>query len=206
MQYLKTTIILLFTIILSSCKSTKIASSWTQPEKEVKISKLSKVLVVALFNNETSRRKAEDQMVQYLNGKGVVSYNYLDEHFNLEKNQEAIRDIIKGDNFDGAITMRLIDVDQDRVYVPSNNINNYPNYYSNFSNYYYRNYPYYYQRGYYATTKTYTVETVVFSILQDKIIWSGLTKTTNPDGLTKMTDEISKVIFKKMVKQGFVSK
>lgn len=205
MQNSKTLVFLLFTLIFASCKTTKIASSWAQPEKEVKISNLHKVLVVALFHNETSRRKAEDQMVVYLKGIGVVSYNYLDENFN-KNNEEAIHNLIRADNFDAAITMRLIDVDKEQVYVPNNNLLNSPNYYRNFSGYYYRNYPFYYQRGYYTNTKTYTVETVVFSILQDKIIWSGLTKTTNPAGLVKMTEEISKVIYKKMVKQGFLSK
>lgn len=205
MQYLKTYIFLLFALALTSCKSTQIVSSWVQPEKEIKIENLSKVLVVALFHNETSRRKAEDQMVGYLKGKGIVSYNYLDDAFN-KNNEEAIRKVIKADNFDAAITMRLIDVDREQVYIPSNDRLNAPNYYRNFSGYYNRNYPFYYQRGYYANTKTYTVETVVFSIIQDKIIWSGLTKTTNPDGLIKMTGEIAQVVFKKMVKQGFVNK
>lgn len=205
MQYLKTYIFLLFALALTSCKSTQIVSSWVQPEKEIKIENLSKVLVVALFHNETSRRKAEDQMVGYLKGKGIVSYNYLDDAFN-KNNEEAIRKVIKADNFDAAITMRLIDVDREQVYIPSNDRLNAPNYYQNFSGYYNRNYPFYYQRGYYANTKTYTVETVVFSIIQDKIIWSGLTKTTNPDGLIKMTEEIAQVVFKKMVKQGFVNK
>jgi hypothetical protein len=205
MQNIKIIVVILFTVFISSCKSTKIVSSWSEPEKEVKISNLNKVLVVALFQNETSRRKAEDQMVGYLKGKGVVSYNYLNENFN-KNNQEAIQALIRADNFDAAITMRLIDVDKEQVYVPSNTMLNSPVYYRNFSGYYYRNYPFYYQNGYYANTKTYTVETIVFSIIQDKIIWSGLTKTTNPEGLSKMTEEISKVIFKKMVKQGFVNK
>lgn len=205
MQYLKTYIFLLFALALTSCKSTQIVSSWVQPEKEIKIENLSKVLVVALFHNETSRRKAEDQMVGYLKGKGIVSYNYLDDAFN-KNNEEAIRKVIKADNFDAAITMRLIDVDREQVYIPGNDRLNAPNYYRNFSGYYNRNYPFYYQRGYYANTKTYTVETVVFSITQDKIIWSGLTKTTNPDGLIKMTEEIAQVVFKKMIKQGFVNK
>jgi hypothetical protein len=45
------------------------------------VENLNKVLVVALFKDETSRRKAEDQMAVYLNGKQVVSYNYLDYKF-----------------------------------------------------------------------------------------------------------------------------
>ena len=190
-------------LAISSCSSTKITSTWREPNKEISLNKLNKVLVVALFQNETSRRKAEDQMVSYFYGKGVASYNYLDKNIST-KNENAIREKIKDDGFDGAVTMRLLDVDKEDVY-SRGNISMYPSYYRNFSGYYFRNWGYFSDPGYYSTTKTYTVETNVFSIKEDKIIWSGITKTTDPSGVTKMTDEIGKVVFNEMVKEGFIS-
>ena len=190
-------------LAISSCSSTKITSTWREPNKEISLNKLNKVLVVALFQNETSRRKAEDQMVSYFYGKGVASYNYLDKDIST-KNENAIREKIKNDGFDGAVTMRLLDVDKEDVY-SRGNISMYPSYYRNFSGYYFRNWGYFSDPGYYSTTKTYTVETNVFSIKEDKIIWSGITKTTDPNGVTKMTDEIGKAVFNEMVKEGFIS-
>ena len=190
-------------LAISSCSSTKITSTWREPNKEISLNKLNKVLVVALFQNETSRRKAEDQMVSYFYGKDVASYNYLDENIST-KNENAIREKIKNDGFDGAVTMRLLDVDKEDVY-SRGNISMYPSYYRNFSGYYFRNWGYFSDPGYYSTTKTYTVETNVFSIKEDKIIWSGITKTTDPSGVTKMTDEIGKAVFNEMVKEGFIS-
>ena len=73
----------LLVLLLLSCSSTKIVSSWCEPNKSISITDLNKVLVVALFKDETSQRKAEDQMVSYLNGKGVVSYTYFKSNFNL---------------------------------------------------------------------------------------------------------------------------
>jgi hypothetical protein len=160
--------------------------------------------VVALLKDETGRRKAEDEMAVYLNGKGVVSYNYLDNSIS-SKNEDAIIEKIKADGFDGAVTMRLIDVDKEQVYTPGN-ISSYPIYYRRFSGYYYRNWPYYSTPGYYSTTKNYTFETNVYSIKEDKIIWTGLTKTTDPEGVDKMTQEIVKVVYKRMIKEGFISK
>lgn len=189
-------------VILNGCNSTRIISSWREPNKEVVINKLNKVLVVALFKDETSRRKAEDEMVNYLDGKGVVSYNYLNDNFN-KKDEEAIRQKIKADGFDGAVTMRLIDVEKEKVYTPGNAAL-YPTYYRNFSGYFYRNWSYYSTPGYYSTTKVYKVETNVFSIKEDKIIWSGLTETTNPGGVKRLTEEITHVVYKAMVKEGFI--
>ena len=197
-------IVSIFGLFLISCTSTRIASHWSEPDKQVSIDQLHKVLVVALFKNETNRRHAEDQMVGYLRGKGVVSYSYLDDDISA-KNEEAIRDKIRGDGFDGAVTMRLVDVDKDITYTPGS-ISSYPTYYRSFSGYYFRSWSYYRNPDRYITTKTYTVETNVYSLKEDKIIWSGLTETTNPEGVQKMTEEVADVVFKNMVKEGFISK
>ncbi len=193
----------IFLATFASCGSTKITSSWREPDKEITINKLNKVLIVALLDNETSRRKAEDQMVAYLNGKGLVFYNYLNESFN-EKDEGAIRNKIRDDGFDGAVTMRLVDVDKEEIYTKGN-FSLYPNYNRNFSEYYFRNRQNFYTPGYYSTTKTYIVETNVYSIKENKIIWSGLTKTIDPKGIKKMTGEIAKVVYRKMIGEGFIS-
>ena len=196
--------LLVAVMITASCSSTKITSSWREPDKQVAVDKLKKVLVVALFKDETSRHKAEDQMAGYLNGKGVVSYNYLKAGFD-KKNEDALREKIKADGFDGAVSMRLVDVDKAENY-SRGNISSYPFFYRNFSGYYHRSWSYYSTPGYYNTTKTYTIETNVYSIKEDKIIWSGLTETTNPDGVKKLTEEVAAVVYKKMIKEGFISK
>jgi hypothetical protein len=192
------------TILLSiaSCTSTKIANSWRMPNKEVSIAKLKKVLVVALLKDETSRRKAEDEMVTYLKGKGVVSYNYLDNLYSTS-NENSITKSIANKGYDGAIIMRLLDVDIIVQRTPGI-INTYPGYYRNFGSYFYESYPYYKKDGMYTTTKTFIVEINIFSIKEDKIIWTGITKSVNPDGVTKMTNEIIKVVCNKMKREGFI--
>ena len=194
----------LFILSFTSCTSTQITSSWQAPDKTITIDKLNKVLVVSMLKSETNNRKAEDQMVGYLAGKGVQSYNYLDANFN-KKNVEVIRDKIRADGFDGAVTLRLIDVDKEKSYVPGFE-SSYPVSYRNFSGYYFNTWAYYSTPGYYSTTKTYTVEVNVFSIKEDKIIWTATTETTDPNGVQKMTADIVKTVYKKMKKDGFISK
>jgi len=48
-------------LIVTLCTSTKIASSWIEADNAVVVENLNKILVVALFKDETSRHKAEDQ-------------------------------------------------------------------------------------------------------------------------------------------------
>jgi hypothetical protein len=194
----------LFIALTNSCSSTQIISSWRDPNKQIHAGDWKKVLVLALLRNETTRRRAEDEMVKYLHGKGITSYSYLGENFD-PKNEEALRNKIKNDGFDAAITMRLIDVDKERIYTPEQQYM-YPVYYRSFSGYYHRNWVYYNTPGYYSITKKFIIETVIYSLQDDKIIWSGITETYDPRGVEKLTDEIACVVHKRMLAEGFVEK
>ena len=186
----------------SSCSSTKIISSWRDSNKQIHAGEWKKVLVVALLRNETNRRRAEDEMVKYLHGKGITSYSYLDKTAD-PKDEAVLRNKIKKDGFDAAITMRLIDVDKEKIYTPEQHYM-YPVYYNDFSLYYQRNWIYYSTPGYYTVTKKFIIETVIYSIQDDKIIWSGITETYDPQQVEKLTDEIAHAIHKKMLEEGFI--
>lgn len=188
--------------LVASCTPTRLVSSWRNPDKQITIGSLNKILVVGIFKSPTANRIAEDNMAAYLHGKGIVSYNYLKGDID-RKNETAIYNAISKDGFDAAITMRLIDVDKDKVYVPGM-MSTYPSYYSNFNAYYARSLHNAFTPGYYTTTKTYNVEINVYSIKDNSIIWIGLTQTTNPDGVQKLTNKIAKTVYKHMVKEGFI--
>jgi hypothetical protein len=157
-----------------------------------------------MLKDETSRRKAEDQMKGYLQGKGIVSYNYLDQRIG-QQDESQIIDKIRADNFDGAIVMRLIDVDKEVNYVPGT-ISSYPVYYRSFGGFYRRSWAYYSTPDRYYSTKTYTVEVNIYSIKDDRIIWTGLTETTNPAGVDKMTAEVARVVYEKLLEEGFITR
>ncbi len=188
-----------------ACNSTKLVSQWQAPKTKVEMEKLTKVLVIAFLKSETNRKTAESQMAEYLQGKGIESYKYLDADFN-RKNDKAWQKQIKADGFDGAIIMRLVDMEKDTVFRPGTFSTSYPDYYRNFDGFYSRNFELYNTPNLYSLTRTYTVETNVYSIKEDKIIWSGITRSVGPDGVDKMTAEISKAVYKKMKKEGFLVK
>jgi hypothetical protein len=196
-------ILLLVTLssLIFSCTSTKIVSTWRMPKKSVSAAKLNKVLVVALLYDEVKRRKAEIEMVKYLHGKGVVSYNYLDKLF-TSSDEKSIAKTIASNGFDGVVILRLLNVDEVNTHEFENN---YPGYYSNFGSYFYNSYPFFKSSEQYVFTKTYTVELTIFSIKEDKIIWSAITQSVNPNDVGKVTNEIIKVVYKRMKREGFLN-
>jgi len=180
--------------------SAHIEKSWRDPDVTVDVSKLNKVLVVALLNNEANRRNTEDQLSRLLNGKGVPSYNYLTKDITKEK-EESIREKVKDENFDGVVIMRLSDVEKDIQYVPGR----YPVYYGRFWGYYWNAWNAYYDPGYYRTTKKYTVETNVYSLKRDKLIWSGITTSVDPADVDKLMNAAAATVYKEMQKEGFIT-
>jgi len=188
----------------SSVESVEVTSSWKEPNKEVTVSNLNKVLVVAMFKKEANSHAAENQMVAYLGGKGIAGYNYLDKNSNL-KNQDSLKEKMRADGFDGAVTMRLVDKDSGISYIPGS-IVSYPAYYGTFAGYYYNNNEYSPAISEYPGIKTYSVEINVYSIKENKIIWTGLTESIDPGGVQKMTEKIVKTVYNKMVDEGFITK
>ncbi|WP_293872325.1 hypothetical protein [Flavobacterium sp.] len=81
---------------------------------------------MALFKDEISNRNAENQMISYLKGNEIASYDYFNANFN-RKNAEAIWDKIRKDGFDTAVSMWLIDINEEKIHTPAE-IDFYPEY------------------------------------------------------------------------------
>lgn len=191
----------LLALLLCACGTgAHIEKSWRDPDVNVNIAALNKVLVVALLKDEASRRTVEDKLVTYLNGKGVPSYSFLTKNIKNE-DEESIRNQVQNGGFDGVVIMRLADVDKDVTWVPGN----YPPYYGFYWRYYWRAWNSFYDPGYYRTTKTYTVETNVYSLKSDKLVWSGLTTSVDPANVDKLMNASAKAVYKEMKKQGFLT-
>ena len=60
-----------------------------------------------MFTAETSIRKKEGQMVQFLKEKGVPLYNYVNKNFDKTK-VKLIQNKIKNDGFEGAVKKQTI--------------------------------------------------------------------------------------------------
>ncbi len=195
-------LIAMITLFAGCGSSAHIEKSWRDPEVTVDMAKLNKVLVMALLKNETNRRLVEDQLVAMLKGKGVASYNYFATGIPDDKENET-KQKLKDDGFDGAIVMCLADVDKDVKYVPGS-FNSFPVYYGHFWGYYRNSWNNYYQPGYYENTKKYTVETNVYSLKRDKLVWSGITTTVDPQNAEHLMQGVSATIFKQMKKEKFI--
>ena len=186
---------LVATALVSCGPSTKIVKSWQEPGATATPSPSNKVLVVALVKDETSRRVIEDQLVKRLNNNAVASYTIAP-----NATEEVLNQKITEGKFTHVLLMRLADVEKETSYVPGTTTG----FYGGYGRYYGYGAGMYSTPGYYTTDKNYFVETTVYTINPDKLVWTGTTKTVNPSKMEKTVNEIADVVAAKMKKDGFL--
>jgi len=190
-------------ISLVSCgPSTKMEKSWMEPGASVTTSAPNKTLVIAMVKDETSRRVIEDQLVKRIGSPSVSSYTLISTDMLKEASDEALKKVITDGKFTHVLLMRLADVEKETSYVPGTTTS----FYGGYGRYYGYGAGMYSTPGYYTTDKNYFVETTVYSINPDKLIWTGTTKTVNPSKVEKTVNDIADVVTEKMKKDGFLIK
>jgi hypothetical protein len=207
---MKKYLILLAAIIVSSCGSnTSIVNSWRDPKITIAQEHFKKVLVVVLVKDEASRRVAENR-VAASNPIFKTSYQYLNETITQLTKEQKLK-ILQDENFDGVITMRLVSIDKETNYVPGTYTGMYYGgfdgmytgvYGYGFGNWYGMYSPSFYDPGYYQETTSYMVETNIFSLKENKLIWTGTTKSDYVTDLGQTVDAIMQAVVAEMRKDG----
>ena len=187
---------ILVTATLISCgPSTKIEKSWMEPGASVTPGPDNKTLVIALVKDETSRRVIEDQLAKRIGGSAVSSYTIL-----TDPSEEALKQKLTDGKFTHVLMMRLADVEKETSYVPGTTTA----YYGGYGRYYGYGAGMYSTPGYYTTDKNYFVESTVYTVNPDKLVWTGTTKTVNPSKIEKTVNDIADIVSEKMKKDGFL--
>jgi len=194
--------LLLACSIISCGPSTKITKSWHEPGATYKKSEAKKILVIALVVDEVSRRVIEDELVKKIGTNATPSYTIFTDDMLRSLPEGAFTEKLKKEQFQYMLMMRLVDVEKETTYVPGNTMS----YYGGYGSYYAYGVSMYSSPGYYATDKNYIVETTVYSIVPDKLLWAGTTESMNPNDIKKAVGGISTVVSDKMRQDGFLLK
>jgi hypothetical protein len=200
--------VLAISLFIGCGTSTQIVKTWTDPSlNSENVQSFNKVLVIAQLKDDSSRRIAEDKLVSSSSkGNFVASYNYLKPGQN---NQNlAVADLLK-DGIEGIILMRLTDITKTTDYVQGTSYYGAWGYgrgfYGGFGGWGYGG-PIYATPGYYEQNKTYYVETNIYNVKSNKLLWSGTTSTLNPTKATDALDEIILAIRTELTNKGLIKK
>ena len=185
--------------LLSACASTSLTDSWKDPGTTGPVS-FDRMVVVFMSGNESVRRIAEDALVARIGpGRAVASYTMITQEEARDTENAAAK--LRAANFDGAVVMRVISRDQQLSYSPGMT---YPTYYGGFWGYYGYGWPTVYQTGYLQSDTVVTVETNVYSVTDDKLLWSGISETFNPSDVAKAVNDVADAASRELRRQGLL--
>jgi hypothetical protein len=200
----KTTLIAVAVLALfvAGCASTSFQSTWKAPDAGPYQLGGKKLVAIALAP-KSARLAAEDAMVNKMKqfgSDGMQSYLILD----LDASKDELKSKVQAEGFDGAIVMKVVKEDKE---LRSTNTGMY---YGVGAPYPGGFYGYGWGWGMYSAPEIRTdtlvyVETLVYDVAGDRLIWAGRSKTTNPSSIEKFVGEVSDQAIKEMQKSGFVS-
>lgn len=196
MKRIITQSIALFAIsaMLYNCGGTTyMVDSWKDPDASIKEGDLQKVMVAVLGPNETARRSAEDQVTGY-NAVFVPSYQVLNTQ-KVALDTIASKSILQKQNFDAVLTMRLKEKNKTQTWVPGSTNMGY-----GYWGYHGMYYGAYYDPGYMRDDVSYVVETTLFSLKDNELLWSGITSSVNPTSANEAINQVVKEVYYRMQK------
>jgi hypothetical protein len=182
---------------LTACASTTITESWKDPSVE-RIA-FKKVLAMAIFADATLRHIAEDEMVRQMpDVEAVPSYTILSEADSQDLEKAKAK--ITAAGFDGVVTMRLVKSEQQVTPIPGA----YPTAYPWFWGYYGYAWPTAYDPGFVRADTIVQVETKVYSLKDDRLVWTGLSETFNPRDAQDLVRGVAQAVAADLRKQGII--
>ena len=178
--------------------------TWTAPD----VSKISfkKVMVVATFPDGATRRSAEDAMkAEITRTECITSYSLLGAESDL-KDVSKVGEALKAAGVDGVIILRPVSDKNEITYIPGAM---YPAPYRTFGGYYSQSYAlssFYYQPGQYTTDRIVQIETNIYEVNGDRLVWSAATTSTNPGDLQHLIKDAVAAIRAELVDQKLIAK
>lgn len=178
-----------------SMNNTRMINSWTNPDIKAQPIHFNKILVVAVAPSDTERRSAEDAMVAKIGPKATPSYALLNE--SELKDLTIAKKRIQQETFDGMVLLRWLGVREEKEYSATPTQSPLWDHYS---------YSWtYMQETNVVLWKILQLETRIFSMADEKLIWSGTTETVEPPAIPQLVKNVARVIEKKLRSQGLLS-
>jgi len=194
-RYMLTALLSAGMICTSALGKTKLVQSWADPS--VKSYKFSKVLTVAVIEAPEIRRIAESAMARNIKKfKAIPSCTVLEK--GEERDVEAAKRKLRAEGFDGAVVLRMVSGDNKIQYVAPTMPDPYLSYWS----YNTWAWPINATPGYIKYDQIVQLETLFYSIKDGKLLWSGVSETSNYGDVSNLIDQIAKVIAKELDKKG----
>ena len=186
-----------FAFLVISCAGTELTQE--QIDEVYTGNPVSDILVIAITGNEHNRRSFEKKFVSQLKSVGVdavSSEEAIPMPADLELKKEMILNAVNHYKNDAVIITHLIGKEDKDVYTRSGSAHRgfYGFYHSRYSD-----------PGYSSTRTTVRLQTNLYDVKTEKLIWSGKSKTWSKDSKDKIINDVIKTVIKNLQKNKIIT-
>jgi len=189
-----------------ACATTTFQSTWRDPQARPLRLTGRKVVGLFLSKNPVRRRRAEDAMAREISARGaqgVPAYTVLsDEEI---KDQDTARGKLDRLGFSGVVVMRVVG-SQTQYAVVEPAFWAGPHYHRFWGGYWGWGWGSVGEPGYLVADKIVSVETLVYSLEQDLLVWAGVSRTVDPARIEDFISELAAAVSKQLEKDGLLAR
>ena len=195
--------------LLISCANTKISQSWVEPDNK---NSYNDILIIGIGESEQNRRAYESYFVEALREVGTeaeASYKLIKSSEKIER--DTVVNAIEGMEIDGVIITHMTAVDEETIYRPGMGYSavGYGGYgYGGYGGGMYGYYPhvnsYVHSPGYYTTHETYTLETNLYDVKTEELVWSARSRTFSPESVEEVIVDLTKLLIKDLKEKNLI--
>lgn len=182
----------------------KFTSVWKAPDIGATRLAGQKVAALIMADDESLRVSGEEALARELSqrgAQGVAAYRLI------PKEEIRVPEKAKGwfeqAGVQALVVMRIVSADTKTTYTPGTWVSPY---YGTLWGYYGYGWGGMYLPGHSQEDLVLVVETLIYSVPRDKLLWAGVSETKNPKQLQKVVADLVESAAKEMKKQGLVPK
>ena len=199
-----TVAVILLAAGISLAAKTKFQSVWKAPDAATVSFVGAKVAALVIDKDDSLRVAGEEALVRELTARGlqgVPSYRMIPKEELLSA--EKARPWFERAGIQGVVALRVINDDRRKTVVPGQWTSEY---YQSFWGYYGYGWGAVYTPGYVRDERIVSLETLIFSVPKNALVWAGQSVTENPKDGRKVVEEVVKEAVSEMRKQGLVNR
>ena len=200
--------------LLAACSKTKttISQSYRNPGYEQTVFK--KLFVIGVAQDQEGRQAFEDAFANAIKGQGgsaEASWAHLPKSEQLT--EEELRSAVEAGGFDGVLITRLLAVDKEQEYTPASTYNKpRTRYYAGgvglygygFYGFYGTTYAEVHEPGYFKTSTTVRVETNLYSLATDALVWTAQSATVDPTSIADTRESMTVAVAKRLKEEKLI--
>ena len=192
---------------ITGCSTTSLVNRWSDPNYSGPA--LEEILVIGVMIDGFRRRSFEEEFSKLItsNGRsGIASYTLMPDLKSTDQKEEVLA-VVDKVGADGVMIVTLQGVSKEQRDVPPS-VNYMPSagfgYGMGMYGYYGMSHTTVYTPGYTVTDTIVRLDTKLFAVSTEKMIWAGKTESFNPSSAQTVISELATVVTSDMKKSGMI--